>query len=164
MIRRCMLVLSMVLIGSTSAFAQKLAVESFDKSFNSASKRIGSAISLVNAGCRPSECEFGAVPDLRVVVNGDDGNTNIESVSAYLPRDAGDKARSRRSAVTATAVAATLIAVFNPAVPPKKRGVAVMALLDGATGSAKRGEVDLDGVNYVLSATQADNLRLYVTR
>lgn len=164
MIARVTCLLVMLLIGASSAFSQTIPLESFDKSFNAASKRIGIGISLIGAGCKPSECEFGAVPDLRVLVNGDSSNSDIEQVSAYLPRDAADKARSRRSAISATAVATILIAIFSPKVTPKKRGEAVMTMLNGATGAAKRGEIDLDGVNYALSATQADNLRIYVTR
>lgn len=136
----------------------------FGAAFNAASKRIGADVTISKVACSPSgECEYGAVPDLRILVRGDDPASRADSVSAYLPRDA-DKARSRRSAVTATLVAATLIAVFSPSVPPKARGTAVKALLDGATGGSHRGEIDLGGVNYVLSATQADNLRIYVER
>lgn len=164
MIARVFCMLVMLLFGASGAFAQSMPLESFDKPFNAASKRIGSGISLTSAGCKPSECEFGAVPDLRIVVNGDSSGANVEQVAAYLTRDMADKARSARSAVTATAVATTLIALFSPKVPAKKRGEAVMTLLNGATGLAKRGEIDLNGVNYVLSATQADNLRIYVTR
>ncbi|MGY6246651.1 hypothetical protein ACXIUS_03750 [Bosea thiooxidans] len=163
MIARFFSAVALLLLASTAS-AETIAPASFDRTFNAASKRIGTQISLQSVGCKPTECEFGALPDLRLLANSDDGNTNIEQVSAYLPRDAADRARSSRSAVSATAVTATLIAVFSPKVTTKKRGDAVAALLKGATGPSRRGEVDLDGVNYVLSATQADNLRIYVTR
>lgn len=164
MIGKMFWLLALLVFGPGSAFAQTMQPAGFDQAFNAASKRIGSGISLASAGCKPSECEFGAVPDLRILVNSDDKNTNIREVSAYLPRDAADKSRSRRSAITATAATATLIAVFSPKISAKERGDAVMSLLNGATGPRKRGEIDLDGVNYVMSATQADNLRIYVTR
>ncbi|MGO4735938.1 hypothetical protein AB4099_05305 [Bosea sp. 2KB_26] len=163
MIRTVVGFLALGLFACSSASSQTIAPANFDRPFNAASKRLGTQISLVGVGCKPSECEFGAVPDLRLLVNGDSNNTKVEQVSAYLPRDVTNKARSRRSAVSATAVATTLIAVFSPKVPASKRGDAVISLLNGAAGPSRRGEVDLDGVNYVLSASQADNLRIYVT-
>lgn len=158
----CVLVLLTVLTGS--AAAQEVMPGDFGTAFNRAAKRIGADITLSKVDCDSGKCEYGAVPDLRVLVTGDSANEPVSSVAAYLPRDAADKARSRRSAVAATLVAATLIAVFSPAVSAKSRGGMVKALLDGATGRSARGEVALGGFNYVLSATQADNLRLYVEK
>lgn len=164
MIGRLVLLFVLLLFGAVGAGAQTFQPVGFDKAFNAASKRIGTGVVLTTVGCKPSECEFGAVPDLRILVSSDSGNTDIEQVSAYLPRDISDKDRSRRSAILATSVVATLIAVFSPKVPAKRRGDAVMALLNGATSPRQRGEIDLGGINYVMNATQADNLRIYVTR
>lgn len=155
------------LLLSSGAFGQTVASINFDRSFNAASKRVGTEIALVKVGCKPSnptECEYGAVPDLRIIANGDSNTGEVDELSAYLPRDAMDKARSARSVVTAVTVVSTLIGVFSPSVARGKRGEAVMTLLNGATGPLRRGEIDLGGVSYVLSATQAENLRIYVTR
>lgn len=163
-IRKILAVAVAVAFSSAGIVRAETSPNGFGEAFNAASKRIGAGVTISKVECTPSgQCEYGAVPDLRILVNGDDPASRTDSVSAYLPRDA-DKARSSRSAVTATLVTATLIAVFSPGVSPKARGNAVKALLDGATGGSHRGEIDLGGVNYVLSATQADNLRIYVER
>lgn len=160
------LLLLWLFVSPSGAGAQSVLSSAFDKAFNAASARVGTQLTLTKVGCKPatpSDCEFGAVPDLRVVTTGA-GDGRVDTVAAYLPRDGADRARSQRSAVMATTVMATLIGVFNPSVSAKRRGEVVSTLLDGATGATRRGEIDLGGVNYVLSATQADNLRIYVTR
>lgn len=164
MIRFAIVALTAALFGTAPVGAEMISARSFDKPFNSASKRLKTSISLQAAGCSALECEFGAVPDLRLLARGEGGHGSVEEISAYLPRDSNDRERSTRSVLTATKVITTLMAVFNPGVAAKERGKVVMALMEGATSSSRRGEVNLGGVRYVLSATQGDNLRVYVTR
>ena len=164
MIIRILSLVAIIVLCHGPSRAETIDARSFDKTFNSAAKRLKSDLALQSVGCSTVECEFGAVPDLRLLARGEGSHGDIIEISAYLPRDAADRARSTRSVLTATSVVATLIAIFNPVVSPTDRGKAVMALMEGAAGPTRRGEIALGGVKYVLSATQGDNLRIYVTR
>lgn len=155
-----LLVLMWLAMMSPVGLAGSAASDTFHQAFNAAARQAGVSLSLAPLDCdRHRRCNYAAGPAIRAVASGGD---DLDEVAFYVPAGL-DAAGRRRAAMEATRIVSVLIRQFDDR-PAAAQGEVLKDLLDQATGPSRRGEARLSRGVIVLSATQADNFRVYVTR
>lgn len=142
------------------AWADSWSSDRFDQAFNAAARKAGVSMILQKVSCDADrDCRFSLGPDIRAEAR---GGAELHEVAFYIPATA-DKAQRRRATLETARILQVLISEFDSR-PAAQRQTTVSTLLDEATGPQRRSERRLAHGVVVLSATQADNFRVYLTR
>lgn len=128
----------------------------FQTSFNGVAKKHGVPLRAAPAKCDGSLCKYDLSPRGHISVSYGDSTKRIDEVSAYFSPDVV----GGEDAIGAVNV---LIRVFSPELSEQTKRAAVDAILAGATGSRRDGEITLGKRRYVMRPSDGRDIRLYVT-
>lgn len=155
-----LLLVAFMLFAPGLAQAGSWSSDTFHQAFNAAAKKAGVSMSLRKISCDADrDCRFALGQDVRAEARGGD---ELEEVAFYIPASS-EQAQRRRAALETSRILAVLVGAFDDRTAAQ-RSAMVATLLDQATGPTRRGEQRLERGVIVLSATQPDSFRVYLTR